>query len=72
VIRDRDAGSRDFCWLLHRLRIDAGLSQEELAESAKVSARSVSDLERGVSRTARPETARRRNARVVAVPLPSG
>ena len=59
MIRDRDAGSRDFGWLLRRLRIDAGLSQEELAESARVSARSVSDLERAVSRTARPETARR-------------
>ena len=38
--------------------MNAGLTQEELAETARMSARSVSDLERGVSRTARPQTAR--------------
>jgi transcriptional regulator with XRE-family HTH domain len=58
VIRDVDQGSVDFGGLLRRFRMDAGLTQEELAEAAKVSARSVSDLERGVSRTARPQTAR--------------
>jgi tetratricopeptide (TPR) repeat protein/DNA-binding XRE family transcriptional regulator len=44
--------------LLRRHRLNAGLSQEELAVAATISARSVSDLERGVSRTARPHTAR--------------
>src|SRR5450432_2281499 len=47
-----------FAGLLRRLRADAGLTQEELAEAASLSARSVSDLERGVASTARKETAR--------------
>ena len=47
-----------FGGLLRRLRDDAGLTQEELAEAATLSPRSVSDLERGVSVTARHETAR--------------
>ena len=47
-----------FAGLLRRLRDDAGLTQEELAEAASLSPRSVSDLERGVNRTARHETAR--------------
>lgn len=58
VIQDDDPDSQDFGGLLRRLRMAAGLSQEELAETAKLSARTVSDLERGVSRTARPQTAR--------------
>ena len=40
------------------LRTDAGLTQEELAEAASISQRSVSDLERGINQTARKETAR--------------
>ena len=44
--------------LLRRLRTGAGLSQEELAKSAALSPRTLSDLERGISRTARPATAR--------------
>ncbi|HXJ26776.1 MAG TPA: helix-turn-helix domain-containing protein, partial [Streptosporangiaceae bacterium] len=44
--------------LLRRLRADAGLTQEQLAKSAGLSSRSVSDLERGVNRTARNDTAR--------------
>jgi tetratricopeptide (TPR) repeat protein/DNA-binding XRE family transcriptional regulator len=44
--------------LLRQLRDDAGLTQEELAEAASLSARSISDLERGVNATARKETAR--------------
>jgi len=36
--------------LLRRLRSDAGLTQEELAERAGLSARAISDLERGVNR----------------------
>ena len=44
--------------LLRQLRTDAGLTQEELAEAASLSHRSVSDLERGINLTARKETAR--------------
>ena len=44
--------------LLRQLRLDAGLTQEELAGTARVSPRTVSDLERGVSATARGSTAR--------------
>ena len=47
-----------FAALLRRLRTEARLTQEELAEAAGLSPRSISDLERGVSRTARKETAR--------------
>jgi tetratricopeptide (TPR) repeat protein/transcriptional regulator with XRE-family HTH domain len=43
--------------LLRRLRAETRLTQEELAEAAGVSPRSVSDLERGINRTARKETA---------------
>jgi transcriptional regulator with XRE-family HTH domain len=46
-----------FAGLLRRLRDGAGLTQEELAEAASLSPRSVSDLERGIHRTARKETA---------------
>jgi transcriptional regulator with XRE-family HTH domain len=47
-----------FAALLRQLRVEARLTQEELAEAAGLSTRSISDLERGVSRTARKETAR--------------
>ena len=47
-----------FGTLLRQLRTDAGLTQEELAEAAGISARSVSDLERGINLTARKDTAR--------------
>ena len=53
---ERTAGG--FGKLLRQLRTDAGLTQEELAETATLSPRSVSDLERGVNATARKETAR--------------
>jgi len=43
--------------LLRQLRAEARLTQEELAEAAGLSARSVSDLERGIHRTARKDTA---------------
>jgi predicted ATPase/DNA-binding XRE family transcriptional regulator len=46
-----------FAGLLRQLRAEARLTQEELAEAARLSPRSVSDLERGISRTARKETA---------------
>src|SRR5690242_14552445 len=47
-----------FGGLLRQLRAEARLTQEELAEAASLSPRSVSDLERGVNRTARKDTAR--------------
>ena len=46
-----------FGGLLRQLRDEAGLTQEELAEAARVSQRAVSDLERGINRTARKDTA---------------
>ena len=46
-----------FGGLLRQLRADAGLTQEELAGAARLSPRTVSDLERGISRTARKDTA---------------
>jgi tetratricopeptide (TPR) repeat protein/transcriptional regulator with XRE-family HTH domain len=46
-----------FAGLLRQLRAQAGLTQEELAEAASLSPRSVSDLERGINRTARKESA---------------
>jgi transcriptional regulator with XRE-family HTH domain/tetratricopeptide (TPR) repeat protein len=46
-----------FAGLLRLLRTGAGLTQEELAEAAGLSPRSVSDLERGINRTARKDTA---------------
>ena len=42
-----------FGGLLRNLRTQAGLTQEELAEAASLSPRSVSDLERGINLTAR-------------------
>ena len=44
--------------LLRRHRLTAGLSQEELAERAGLSVRGVSDLERGLRSSPRPETVR--------------
>ncbi|HTT50700.1 MAG TPA: helix-turn-helix domain-containing protein [Streptosporangiaceae bacterium] len=46
-----------FAGLLRQLRAGAKLTQEELAAAAGVSARSVSNLERGVNRTAHKDTA---------------
>ncbi len=48
----------EFGALLRRHRIDAGLTQEELAERAQLSARVISDLERGVNRIPRVYTLR--------------
>lgn len=45
--------------LLKRHRLAAGLTQEELAEAAGVSARSIGNLERGLQRTPYPATVRR-------------
>jgi len=52
-----EQGALSFGGLLRQLRTGATMTQEELAEAAGVSPRSVSDLERGVSRTARKDTA---------------
>ena len=49
--------AHSFAGLLRQLRAEARLTQEELAEAASLSPRSVSDLERGISRTAHKETA---------------
>ena len=46
-----------FAALLRQLRTEAKLTQEELAEAAGLSPRSVSDLERGIHRTAHKDTA---------------
>src|SRR5215469_11573470 len=46
-----------FAGLLRQLRAEAKLTQEELAAAAGVSARSVSNLERGINRTAHKDTA---------------
>jgi transcriptional regulator with XRE-family HTH domain/tetratricopeptide (TPR) repeat protein len=46
-----------FAGLLRQLRNEAQLTQEELAEAASLSPRAVSDLERGINRTARRDTA---------------
>ena len=47
-----------FGHLLRRYRVDAGLTQEELAERALLSARGISDLERGINRHPRYDTVR--------------
>ncbi len=44
--------------LLRRLRLEAGFSQEQLAERSGLSARAVSDLERGLRSQPRPDTLR--------------
>jgi sugar lactone lactonase YvrE/transcriptional regulator with XRE-family HTH domain len=46
----------DFGTLLRRHRLAAGLTQEELAERAHLSARGISDLERGARSTPRKDT----------------
>src|SRR5438067_350588 len=42
--------------LLKRYRLAAGLSQEALAARARLSARTISDLERGIHGTPHPDT----------------
>ncbi len=53
----QEQGALSFAGLLRRLRGEAKLTQEELAETAGLSVRAVSDLERGIHRTARKDTA---------------
>ena len=48
----------DFARLLQQLRAEAGLTQEQLGQAAGVSPRTVSDLERGIHRSAHQDTAR--------------
>src|SRR5947208_588652 len=54
--RMETASSPTFATLLRRSRQAAGLSQEELAERAGVSVRTIGDLERGVSQAPRKDT----------------
>jgi predicted ATPase/transcriptional regulator with XRE-family HTH domain len=54
----RDAGE-EFGDLLRRYRTESGLTQEELAERAAISARTVSDIERGLRFSVYRDTARR-------------
>lgn len=49
---------RPLAALVRRYRLSAALSQEELAERSGLSARTISDLERGLSSTPRPDTMR--------------
>ena len=53
---DADGGRSPFGALLRRLRLRAGISQEELAERARVSADGVGALERGTRRAPYRET----------------
>lgn len=52
----RDMAARTFGEVLRDERVGAGLTQEQLAERASLSARAISDLERGVKRTPRRQT----------------
>ena len=52
-----EQGVPSFARVLRQLRAEAGLTQEELAAAARLSPRSISDLERGINRTARKDTA---------------
>lgn len=56
VAGSRDAPSVPFGEQLWRLRVAAGLTQEELAECSGVSARSISNFERGLPHTPRRDT----------------
>jgi transcriptional regulator with XRE-family HTH domain len=47
----------EYARLLRQLRDDAGLTQEELAAAARVSPRTISDLERGINQSPRRATA---------------
>ncbi|HEV2638310.1 MAG TPA: helix-turn-helix transcriptional regulator [Actinocrinis sp.] len=51
-------GERTFARLLREARHSAGYTQEDLAGKAKVSIRTIGNLERGVIRQPRPSTVR--------------
>jgi len=53
-----DQPAPDFAGLLRESRMKAQLTQEDLAEAAGLSTRTVSDLERGINRKAHKDTAR--------------
>ena len=53
-----DQSALEFAGLLRQLRAETRLTQQELAEAAGLSPRAVSDLERGIHRTAHYDTAR--------------
>jgi transcriptional regulator with XRE-family HTH domain len=55
---DRVAEAPDFGELLHRYRVASRLTQEALAARAGLSARGISDLERGVRAGPRRDTLR--------------
>jgi DNA-binding XRE family transcriptional regulator len=60
LVRDDGSGGGaclSFAGLLRQFRAEARLTQEELAGAAGLRPRSVSDLERGINRTARKDTA---------------
>ena len=52
-----EQATSELAGLLRQLRAGAGLTQQELAKAAGLSPRAVSDLERGIHRTARQDTA---------------
>ncbi|HEV2256764.1 MAG TPA: helix-turn-helix transcriptional regulator [Streptosporangiaceae bacterium] len=52
-----EQATSEFAGLLRQLRAGAQLTQQELAKAAGLSPRAVSDLERGINRTARQDTA---------------
>ena len=52
-----EQATSELAGLLRQLRAGARLTQQELAKAAGVSPRAVSDLERGINRTARNDTA---------------
>ena len=52
-----EQATSELAGLLRQLRAEAQLTQAELAKAAGLSPRSVSDLERGINRTARQDTA---------------
>ena len=56
TVRTPDAVPPAFGDLLKRYRAAAGLTQEELAERARLSVRAIADLERGARRTPRKDT----------------
>jgi transcriptional regulator with XRE-family HTH domain len=56
-LTEQERGSLSFAELLRQLRGEARLTQEELAAAAGLSSRAISDLERGINRTARKDTA---------------
>jgi tetratricopeptide (TPR) repeat protein/transcriptional regulator with XRE-family HTH domain len=57
-VTELPVGSAGFAGLLRGLRLEAGLTQEELAETAGVSVRGVAYLERGVVSSPQRETVR--------------